>query len=150
MTHTLKFDNSNGCEIDGVFIRLTTKESDVLRALAKHKGLVQSKGSLLTSIYQGMDEPVDKIIDVFVCKVRTKMMKAGFPGMIKTIWGRGYMLNADCKVEWNRPSMTVHLSPETHKRLEDLIFASSRPREDVIEIIFNRGMKIYEDAIWEI
>lgn len=33
-----------------------------------------------------------KIIDVFICKIRTKLSKAGLPTIISTVWGRGYSL----------------------------------------------------------
>jgi two-component system cell cycle response regulator CtrA len=39
-----------------------------------------------------MDEPEVKIIDVFVCKLRKKLARAGAEGIIGTIWGRGYMI----------------------------------------------------------
>jgi two-component system, cell cycle response regulator CtrA len=39
-----------------------------------------------------MDEPEVKIIDVFVCKLRKKLARAGADGIIGTIWGRGYMI----------------------------------------------------------
>ena len=30
------------------------------------------------------------VIDVFVCKIRSKLTKAGLPNVISTVWGRGY------------------------------------------------------------
>ncbi len=40
-----------------------------------------------------MDEPEAKIIDVFVCKLRKKLMKAADgDNYIETVWGRGYVL----------------------------------------------------------
>ena len=40
-----------------------------------------------------MDEPDQKIIDVFICKLRKKLMQAsGGRDYIDTIWGRGYAL----------------------------------------------------------
>jgi two-component system cell cycle response regulator CtrA len=40
-----------------------------------------------------MDEPVIKIIDVFICKLRRKLAAAsGGQDYIQTVWGRGYML----------------------------------------------------------
>ena len=40
-----------------------------------------------------MDEPELKIIDVFVCKLRKKLVEAtGEDSCIQTVWGRGYVL----------------------------------------------------------
>ncbi len=40
-----------------------------------------------------MDEPVIKIIDVFMCKLRKKLANAsGGKNYVETMWGRGYML----------------------------------------------------------
>jgi len=40
-----------------------------------------------------MDEPLFKIIDVFICKVRKKLANAsGGKNYIETVWGRGYVL----------------------------------------------------------
>jgi two-component system cell cycle response regulator CtrA len=40
-----------------------------------------------------MDEPLFKIIDVFICKLRKELTKAsGGKDFIETEWGRGYVL----------------------------------------------------------
>jgi two-component system cell cycle response regulator CtrA len=40
-----------------------------------------------------MDEPLFKIIDVFICKLRKKLTNAsGGKDYIETEWGRGYVL----------------------------------------------------------
>jgi two-component system cell cycle response regulator CtrA len=40
-----------------------------------------------------MDEPELKIIDVFICKLRKKLISAtGDENYIETVWGRGYVL----------------------------------------------------------
>jgi two-component system cell cycle response regulator CtrA len=47
----------------------------------------------LDHLYGGAGEPLMKIIDVFVCKVRRKIARAnGGNHYIKTAWGRGYMM----------------------------------------------------------
>jgi two-component system cell cycle response regulator CtrA len=47
----------------------------------------------MNHLYGGMDEPELKIIDVFICKLRRKMlMAADGPRYIETVWGGGYML----------------------------------------------------------
>jgi two-component system, cell cycle response regulator CtrA len=54
--------------------------------------MVLTKEAFLNHLYGGMDEPEMKIIDVFVCKLRKKLLQAGADNMIGTIWGRGYMI----------------------------------------------------------
>lgn len=72
---------------------LTPKESAVLRALAGADGRVCSKAYLMDHIY-GLEtadiEPGWKIIDVFICRLRSKLER--FPFEIKTSRGRGYYL----------------------------------------------------------
>jgi two-component system cell cycle response regulator CtrA len=60
--------------------------------LVLRKGMVLTKEAFLNHLYGGMDEPEVKIIDVFVCKLRKKLARAGAEGIIGTIWGRGYMI----------------------------------------------------------
>jgi two-component system cell cycle response regulator CtrA len=33
-----------------------------------------------------------KIIDVFICKLRRKLLEAGAGPMIETVWGHGYLI----------------------------------------------------------
>jgi two-component system cell cycle response regulator CtrA len=54
--------------------------------------MVLTKEAFLNHLYGGMDEPEVKIIDVFVCKLRKKLARAGADGVIGTIWGRGYVI----------------------------------------------------------
>ena len=73
-------------------IHLSGKESAVLELLMLRKGLVITKEMLLNHLYGGMDEPEMKIIDVFVCKLRKRLERAGLMNVIETVWGRGYTL----------------------------------------------------------
>ena len=73
-------------------MHLTGKEYSILELLVLRKGMVLTKEAFLNHLYGGMDEPEVKIIDVFVCKLRKKLARAGAEGIIGTIWGRGYMI----------------------------------------------------------
>lgn len=80
-------------EIDGKNLHLTGKEYSILELLCLRKGSTLTKDMFLNHLYGGMDEPELKIIDVFVCKLRKKLMDAlGGECYIKTIWGRGYTI----------------------------------------------------------
>ena len=84
--------DSREVTIDGRGIHLTGKEYSILELLVLRKGMVLTKEAFLNHLYGGMDEPEVKIIDVFVCKLRKKLARAGAEGIIGTIWGRGYMI----------------------------------------------------------
>jgi two-component system cell cycle response regulator CtrA len=91
-----------------VQIRLTGKEYATLELLALRRGQVVTKEMLLSQLYGGMDEPEVKIIDVFICKLRKKLIAAGCLGPISTVWGRGYALSAVATASvaaWNKDHM---------------------------------------------
>jgi two-component system cell cycle response regulator CtrA len=79
--------------VDGQPLHLTGKEYGILELLSLRKGTTLTKEMFLNHLYGGMDEPELKIIDVFVCKLRKKLMNAtDGDNYIETVWGRGYVL----------------------------------------------------------
>lgn len=44
-----------------------------------------SKEAFLNHLYGGMEEPDAKIVDVFICKLRRKLMAAGASNVIETV-----------------------------------------------------------------
>jgi two-component system cell cycle response regulator CtrA len=91
----LSLDTKNRIvEISGKKIELTNKEFAVLELMATRKNNAISKESFLDHLYGGMDEPEIKIVDVFICKLRKKIENiTGGEGIIKTVWGSGYMIS---------------------------------------------------------
>jgi two-component system cell cycle response regulator CtrA len=80
-------------EIDGKPLHVTAKEYGILELLALRRGMTLTKETFLDHLYGGMDEPEQKIIDVFICKLRKKLSSAtGGENYIETVWGRGYVL----------------------------------------------------------
>jgi two-component system cell cycle response regulator CtrA len=80
-------------EVDGRRVQLTRKEYQILELLTLRKGTTLTKGMLINHLYNGLDEPIAKILDVFICKIRKKLADAtGGAIYIDTIWGRGYKL----------------------------------------------------------
>jgi len=80
-------------EIDGKPLKTTAKEYGILELLALRRGMTLTKENFLDHLYGGMDEPEQKIIDVFICKLRKKIAAiSGEQNAIRTIWGRGYVL----------------------------------------------------------
>jgi two-component system cell cycle response regulator CtrA len=79
--------------IDDQPLHLTGKEYAIFELLSLRKGTALSKEMILNHLYGGMDEPGLKIIDVFICKLRKKLIQAtNGENYIETIWGRGYEL----------------------------------------------------------
>jgi len=79
--------------VNDAHVHLTGKEYQMLELLALRKGTTLTKEMFIDNLYGGMDEPAQKIIDVFMCKLRKKLANAsGGKNYIETVWGRGYML----------------------------------------------------------
>jgi len=79
--------------VDAKPVRLTGKEYGILELLCRRKGSTLTKEMFLNHLYDGMNEPGLKIIDVFICKLRKKLAHAtGGKHYIETVWGRGYAL----------------------------------------------------------
>jgi two-component system, cell cycle response regulator CtrA len=80
-------------KIGEVHVHLTRKEYQILELLSLRRGTTLTKEMFLNNLYGGMDEPVIKIIDVFMCKLRKKLANASNgKEYIETVWGRGYVL----------------------------------------------------------
>lgn len=80
-------------EWNGQTVRLTKSEFDTLAFIAKREGPVR-KLSVYTVVFEREDgTPEPKIVDVIVCKVRRRLAEIGAGGLIKTLWGVGYLLD---------------------------------------------------------
>jgi two-component system cell cycle response regulator CtrA len=103
--------------VNGRQIRFTAKEYAILELLSLRKGMTISKEMLLDHLYSGRDEPEIKIIDVFICKIRKKLLDAteGETSFVETIWGRGYVLRDEAKPSVLSPS----LAPEMRDLIDD-------------------------------
>ncbi len=87
---TIDYDSLTA-RVDDLALDLTIKEYGVLEVLCRRKGRVLTKQMLLDHLYAGKDEPVRKIIDVFVCRLRKKLTLApGCEDYIETVHGQGY------------------------------------------------------------
>lgn len=83
-------------EVAGNRIKLSKREHSVFQHLALNSKKVISKDALYDAIYgASIDQPFDKVIDVYICKLRKKFSSASKTGWqyIETIHGRGYKLS---------------------------------------------------------
>ena len=78
--------------VDGLRVNLTAREFDFLETLMLHKGVLLTKERFMSRLYADAEAPDSKIVDVFVCKLRRKLAARGAAEMIRTVWGRGYVL----------------------------------------------------------
>ena len=89
---TLNIDNKT-VEVNGIRVHLTAKEYQMMELLILRSGATISREMFLNHLYGGLDEPDFKIIDVFICKLRKKLVSAsGGKNYIETVWGRGHVL----------------------------------------------------------
>lgn len=100
--------NTRRADVAGEPLALTNKEYQLLELLMLRRGVTITKEMFLNHIYGGMDEPELKIIDVFICKLRRKLAKAGANGTVKTVWGRGYYIANDVETT-ESPSMAPEI-----------------------------------------
>ncbi|WP_342261864.1 response regulator transcription factor [Alphaproteobacteria bacterium endosymbiont of Tiliacea citrago] len=82
--------------VAGAALKLTNKEYSILEILILKQGHILNKESFLSHLYDEscLEQPGDKIVDVFMCKLRKKIQQAhpSAGNYIETVWGRGYML----------------------------------------------------------
>jgi len=83
--------------LNNVPIDLTNKEYVILELLINRQPSVVSKDVFLLHLYNNVcDEPNAKIVDVFICKLRKKLISAvgdtPQTPKIGTVWGRGYSI----------------------------------------------------------
>jgi two-component system cell cycle response regulator CtrA len=91
-TLSVNLDNRS-VTVSGEPLHLTAKEYGILELLSLRKGQTLTKEQFLNHLYGGIDEPELKIIDVFICKLRKKLVTAtAGENYIETVWGRGYVL----------------------------------------------------------
>jgi two-component system cell cycle response regulator CtrA len=85
--------DARSVEVEGHPLHLTGKEYGIIELLSLRKGTIITKEMFLNHLYGGIDEPELKIINVFVCRLREKLLAStGGDSCIETVWGRGYML----------------------------------------------------------
>ncbi|GDY28622.1 response regulator transcription factor [Gandjariella thermophila] len=75
--------------VDGREVVLTTKEFDVLAALARRSGTAVSRQQLLDEVWGDAYLAVSRSLDVHMAQLRGKL---GRPGVVTTIRGFGYRL----------------------------------------------------------
>jgi two-component system copper resistance phosphate regulon response regulator CusR len=73
---------------------LSPKEYALLEMLLTHRGRVLSRAALFEGLYDARSEASDKVIEVLVSTLRTKLAQAGAEPLIETRRGFGYVVAA--------------------------------------------------------
>lgn len=73
-------------------IHLTEREYQVLECLALSVGKTATKGHIYESMYPERTDVEVKIVDVFICKLRSCIARYSDKKHIVTVWGRGWKL----------------------------------------------------------
>lgn len=83
-------------DVNGKRLKLSHREHAIFSHLALQHGRVISKENLYEAVYGMLDnQPFDKVIDVYICKLRKKLENATEGQQyIETVYGRGYKLAA--------------------------------------------------------
>jgi DNA-binding response OmpR family regulator len=76
-------------------IPLTAREYDILETLARQRGRVVPRSSLLLSVWGSDDDAASSSLEVLVARLRRKLGAAGAPEAIATLRGVGYSLRAE-------------------------------------------------------
>jgi two-component system cell cycle response regulator CtrA len=85
--------DSTNKRIDGVeSARISGKKLRLLNFFAENADVTMTRSMILDHLYGGVSEPEQKIIDVFVCKIRKLLEKTSKNVRIHSVWGRGYVL----------------------------------------------------------
>lgn len=79
--------------------RLTPQECRVFGVLVNRE--LATKSAIMTALYHDRaDEAEEKIVDVFICKMRKKITP--FDIEIRTVWGQGYSLDPELRARFRR------------------------------------------------
>ncbi|EBU8132057.1 DNA-binding response regulator [Salmonella enterica subsp. enterica serovar Java] len=75
-------------------IQLTRQEATLFAQFLHRRGSVTTKDLCMVAMYGDVGDPAKaKIIDVFVCKLRKKLLAATGHNPIETIWGVGFRVS---------------------------------------------------------
>ena len=78
----------------GKDVDLTSGEFKLLHALASCAGKVVARDDLLRMVHGDTGEAYDRAIDVAVSRLRSKLVRHGGGGLIRTVRGEGYLFAA--------------------------------------------------------
>jgi DNA-binding response OmpR family regulator len=82
--------NARLASVRGAPLSLTPKEYALLETLLRHRGKSFTRTALFERLYDGLSDASDRVVEVIVSTLRTKLATAGIPTLIETRRGFGY------------------------------------------------------------
>lgn len=82
--------NARLASVHGAPVPLTPKEYALLETLLRHRGKCLTRVSLFEHLYDGLSDASDRVIEVIVSNLRTKLAAVGVNSLIETRRGFGY------------------------------------------------------------
>src|SRR5690606_5070217 len=79
---------------DGLSISLSSSEAELLLIFVQHPAVSLSRMQLMEMTHRVCHEESGRSIDTLVGRLRRKLRGHNGDELIKTVWGRGYMLTA--------------------------------------------------------
>lgn len=87
---------AHSVSLNGVAVRLSRSEFELLAHLATHADQIQSREALFRALYRREYDGVDRMLDISISRLRRKLGgEAENAERIKTIWGQGYLFVTD-------------------------------------------------------
>lgn len=78
----------------GQLLTLQPRELSLLEYMLQHPGKVLSKTMILEQVWEYQFDPQTNVVDVLVCRLRSKIDKDFEPKLLQTLRGVGYVLKA--------------------------------------------------------
>ena len=82
--------NSRVVTVRGLPVPLSRKEYALLETLLRHRGKSFTRVALFERLYDGLSDASDRVVEVIVSTLRTKLASAGIHALIETRRGFGY------------------------------------------------------------
>lgn len=93
--HDLKIDvDKHKVERANKEIKLTLQEFKLLKLLIENKDKVLSRTQILDTVWGHNYDTNTNVVDVYISYLRNKIDVEGYPKLIKTIKGRGYLIQS--------------------------------------------------------
>lgn len=91
--------NAQSVSIQGTPLHLTRLEYELIEMLSLRSGILVTREMIMSQLYAWEDEPDPKIIDVYICRIRSKMAALGAADdLIHTSFALGYRIDLPAPV----------------------------------------------------
>lgn len=131
-------------------VYLTKSEAMILRRLANTPKNICSKQTLLAYINTHPEDVDDKIIDVFISKIRKRFREICPDGqLIDTVWSSGYRLNSSIAmtIVGETYFVTVEVDKKMHDELVEYAYERSTDVSTMLRALIKRYLPKYKEHV---